>query len=95
MLKLNVTTACIHVLNNGRSQDCYLLQCAREIWYHSAVNDFLIQAEHIAAASNWAADSLSRWHLGMRYQERFTSQRASVNFEEDVDPRMFLLATIF
>ena len=84
---------CVHVLNNGRCHDAFLLKCAREIWLRCALNDFSIRAVHISTSSNSLADSLSRWHINDSHKQFFASQQQSKNIsiEEPVDPYMFIL----
>lgn len=56
-------TACVSILNTGRSHDTFLLHCAREIWRLSTVHDVLFSAVYLPGVENVVADALSRWHM--------------------------------
>lgn len=56
-------SAAVTVLSTGRSKDSFLLACAREIWWHAAKHDLLLQPRHRPGASMHVADALSRLHL--------------------------------
>ena len=43
----------------------------RELFFLQSVYDFEVKGVHIAGKDNRLADSLSRWHLGREYRDRF------------------------
>lgn len=55
--------AAVSVLTTGRSKNAFLLACAREVWWHAANHDLIIQPRHRPGVSLQQADALSRLHL--------------------------------
>ena len=56
----NITS--VIVLNSGRTNDAFLLQCIREICYVSSLCEFTVKAKHLEGRNNRIADLLSRWN---------------------------------
>ena len=84
--------ACVQVLQTDRGRDAFLLQCAREIWLLSALYDFTLIVQHRLGHENILAHCLSRWHLGVGYQQRFWHHVGDhLCLEIGVDPRLFKL----
>ena len=84
-------TATVSVLQTGRSRDSFLLACAREVWYLSAIHDFVLLPCHAPGATLQTADSLSRFHL----KPSFRSICARLPHEQElkVDERLFKLCS--
>ena len=53
--------AVVSVLRSGRTRDPYLVACARNNWYVSALADIDLQYVHIRGLDNGVADQLSHW----------------------------------
>lgn len=63
--------ACVAVINNGKSQDTYLVECLRELLFFCAKYHFTINAIHIPGVDNRIPDYLSRWELAECYGKYF------------------------
>jgi hypothetical protein len=59
------------ILNTGRSRSEGFQNGLREVCYLTAINECEIKAVHLSSEENRIADSLSRWHLGKKYQDDF------------------------
>lgn len=75
----------INVLTSGRGRDCFLLQCAREIWLISAKYDITITPVHKPGSEMILADALSRVHLRPGFKKLVdnldANKRINVNLE--------------
>ena len=67
----NTNTVCL--LQSGRSRDCFMRACAREIFLYAAAYDVDIQACHRPGLRMIWADALSREHTHDKYR-RFVQQ---------------------
>ena len=48
-------------INSGKSEDNFMQQCLRELWFIAAVHEFEIRVSHIPGREDFVADWLSRW----------------------------------
>ena len=63
--------AVVSVLNSGKTRDMTLAASARNIIMETAEADIFLRTTHIMGKVNEIADSLSRWSLGVQYQQKF------------------------
>ena len=78
-------TVAISTLQNARSRDKFLLQCAREIWLLSAIHKFEIVAQHVPGQLMTDADALSRAHINPSLMTKISaSSRRRVSLPPDV-----------
>ena len=61
------------VLNTGKSRSEDFQNGLREVCFLSALHECEIRTSYLTSRENRLADSLSRWHLGTKYQEDFKS----------------------
>ena len=66
--------AVVSVLKSGWTRDPYLGDCARNIWYVSALADMDLQYAHIRGLDNGVADLLSHWTGSPNYFSKLLSQ---------------------
>ncbi len=72
----------VQVVKSGRTQNCFLQSCLRELCFLAATHEFEISAVHIAGVSNRIPDALSRWDLGEVYPATFHSLVSDFSLEE-------------
>ena len=63
--------AVVSVLNSGKTRDMILAAIARNIFMETAQADICLRTTHIMGKINEIADSLSRWNMGVHYQQKF------------------------
>ena len=61
----------VRVLNTGAARNIFTQAVLREICYITALNDSLVRGVYLPANQNRIADSLSRWHKGVKFQNKF------------------------
>ena len=61
----------VDVINTGKAKNRFSQACLRELCFVSARNNSVIKVVHLESEENRNPDSLSRWHKGKIYQERF------------------------
>ena len=61
----------VDVINSGSAKNHFTQACLREICYLTAKLNAMIKVVHLEGISNRIPDSLSRWNLGKKYQDRF------------------------
>ena len=72
--------ASVTVINSGKTRDLFLQACLRELCFVASVNNFEVQAVHIAGVCNRLPDLLSRIHLHEKYHHSFLRQTKSVSW---------------
>ena len=60
----------VHVLRSGRSRDCFMQACAREVFLHTAACDIDVHICHRPGVAMVWADALSREHTDKRYADQ-------------------------
>lgn len=55
--------AAVAVLQHGRSRDPFLLACARDIWFETAIRDINLLPQHAPGNTLVTVDALSRAHM--------------------------------
>ena len=59
------------ILNSGKSRSEEFQNGLREVCYLTAIHECELKTCHLSSNENRLADSLSRWHLGEKFQEDF------------------------
>ena len=63
--------AVVLLLNSRKTRDMILAAIARNIFMETAQADICLRTTHIMGKVNEIADSLSRWNMGVHYQQKF------------------------
>ena len=74
--------AVVDVINSSKTKDPFMATCLRELWLVVSKNEFEMRAVHLPGEDNRVADWLSRWHLGIKYQNAFRTFTSGENYEE-------------
>ena len=80
----------ISVLATGRGRDSYLLRCAREIWFITALHHIQLIAHHKPATQMKIPDALSRTHLSQTLDHHLSS--LSPNNRHHISEKLFTLS---
>lgn len=62
--------AVVAIINEGRSRDCFLQSCLRELCFVAVTAEFEVRAVHIPGRQNVLPDLLSRWHLASKFPQQ-------------------------
>ena len=55
--------ATVEIINKGRSKNSSIMKLMRKLTFHSALNNYVIHAKHIAGVDNSIADAISRYQM--------------------------------
>jgi len=55
--------ATVEIVRKGRSKIPSIMKLMRKLTYHSALNNFVVHAQHIPGINNCIADSISRYQM--------------------------------
>ena len=75
--------AVVTIINTRRSKNKLLQVLLRELMFALATAEAELFAVHVMGSSNEISDTLSRYHLHVKYQEKFNKLKGS-DWEQDV-----------
>ena len=61
----------VDIVNTGRVNNIFAQMCLREICWLSAKQNAIIKVVHLSMGKTHISCSLSRWHLGQKYEKQF------------------------
>ena len=61
----------MHIINRGRTNDPFMLQCIREMAWITTKFEILLKVHHVAGRNNTLPDALSRWYQSAEARRTF------------------------